>query len=259
MRKANGIIMAAVLPLVLTACATGPDEEASALAEARQQYQELAAQEEIQNRAPTPLLDAEQALERAADADSATDREHHLYLARQLMETARVVAERKGLETATKALSQEREQLRLSIREQELQQARQRTQELETELAALEAKRTDRGLLVTLDDLFFETDRAKINPGAEEKLNTLSRYLREHPEQAVIVEGHTDSRGPEEYNRELSQQRAEAVKQALVIRGVASERLAARGHGESRPVASNNTSGGRQLNRRVEIVLPDGG
>lgn len=237
-------------------CASTPEED-SPYAKAREQYQQLAANEQIQALAPTPLYDAQQALQRAEDADDAVARRHQIYLANQQMAVARAVAERKQLETQMEALAEEREQLRLSLREKELQQAQSRTQELQQELAALEAERTDRGLMVTLDNVFFETDQANLKPGVTGSLDKLAGFMRDHPEQQVVVEGHTDSRGPESYNDQLSRQRAEAVKQAMVTRGVEPDRIQARGYGESRPVASNENPGGRQLNRRVEIVFPD--
>lgn len=240
-----------VAGLLLAGCAGQPADD-SAWAEVRDAYEQAAQDPQIQARAPTPLFEAEQALERAAESDDAAQREHLLYLASQHIDIARTVAERAGLERQIKTLASERERLQLAAREQELQQLR-------SELAALEARRTDRGLLVTLDEVFFETGKANIATGTESTLDKLATFMRDHPDQEVVIEGHTDSRGPEEYNRDLSQRRAEAVKQAMVARGVQSDRLVTRGYGESRPVASNENAGGRQLNRRVEIVFPNGG
>lgn len=249
------IRMSTALAIVLAAgCASTPEED-SAFADARDQYQQLAGNEQIQANASSALFEAEQALQRAAAVEDEA-REHQIYLANQHMAVAQAVTERKQIEGQMQALADEREQLRLSVRERELQQAQSRAEQLQQELAALEAKRTDRGLLVTLDEVFFETDKAELKPGVASTLNKLAGFMREHPEQEVVVEGHTDSRGPEAYNQQLSEQRAEAVKQAMVDRGVDGARIQTRGLGESQPVASNETSGGRQLNRRVEIVFP---
>jgi outer membrane protein OmpA-like peptidoglycan-associated protein len=83
--------------------------------------------------------------------------------------------------------------------------------------------------------------------------------LKGQPDQNVVIEGHTDSVGSEEYNLGLSQRRAEAVRMALVERGVRAEHVRAIGKGETSPVASNANTGGRQQNRRVEIIFPNGG
>lgn len=251
MISARRLVGVLFLPLILAACATGPEENPR-YAELHQRYQQLSAREDVRLAAASELLNAEEALDAAAGAGSADEQDHQLYLAQQYLAIAETAAERRNIEQSMKTLAQQK-------REEELQQATERSQALESELAALEAKRTNRGLLVTLNDVFFETAADKIPPGASNPIGKLADYLKEHPDQEVIVEGHTDSRGPEDYNRRLSRERAESVKDAIVALGIAEDRISTRGLGESRPIASNNTSGGRQLNRRVEIVLPGAG
>jgi outer membrane protein OmpA-like peptidoglycan-associated protein len=122
-------------------------------------------------------------------------------------------------------------------------------------LADLEAKQTERGLVVTLGDVLFETDRAELKPGAERNLDKLVAALREHDDTTVAIEGHTDSTGSSSYNVDLSQRRAQSVTSYLDSHGVAPARLTTRGLGEDYPVASNDNPAGRQQNRRVEIVI----
>jgi outer membrane protein OmpA-like peptidoglycan-associated protein len=199
-----------------------------------------------------PLYEARKALDRVAEADDPAELDHQVYMTRRYLDIAQEETASELAEAQVQQLAQERDRLQLTGREQQVE-------ELEAELAALEAERTDRGILVTLQDVLFQTNRATLEPGAERSLSAIAQYLEKHPEREVVIEGHTDARGPEDYNRQLSQRRAESVKEALVGRGVPEERIEARGLGESTPVASNDNPTGRQLNRRVEVVILDTG
>lgn len=148
---------------------------------------------------------------------------------------------------------------------QEVERARQEAaatgeemQRMEEELAELQARQTPRGIILTLQDIVFEVDKAEIKPGSERSIQKIADFLKEHPERSILVEGFTDSTGPEEYNQKLSDERAQAVAEALVANGIEPERIQTRGYGEGYPVASNQTAAGRQLNRRVEIVISGG-
>ncbi len=125
--------------------------------------------------------------------------------------------------------------------------------------AILETRRDTRGLIVNLSDVLFDTGQATLKPGAREKLSKLSGLLAAYSGvYQMEIEGHTDSVGSEESNLTLSRGRAEAVRGYLVQNGVKTELiLAAQGFGESKPVADNETSAGRQVNRRVEIIIAD--
>ncbi len=131
-------------------------------------------------------------------------------------------------------------------------------EKLRSDLAALQAKQTERGLVLTLGDVLFDTAQATLKPGAAGTLDRVSAFLAKEQGYQVLIEGHTDSRGSDEYNLSLSERRAEAVRTALVTRGVGAERVVARGLGESYPVASNDDSAGQQQNRRVELIFSDG-
>lgn len=142
-------------------------------------------------------------------------------------------------------------------RAQEAREANLRAQTLEQELADLKAKKTDRGVVLTLGDVLFETGRATLQPGAYQTIDRLAKALKDVPERKVMIEGHTDSVGAAEFNQQLSESRAQSVQAALLQRGVASDQIATIGKGESTPVASNDNAGGRQQNRRVEMVFQE--
>ena len=127
---------------------------------------------------------------------------------------------------------------------------------LETELADMRAKQTDRGWVLTLkNELLFDTGGSELKPGAERALDNLVQFLEKHRDRSIAIEGFTDSTGSKQLNQSLSEKRAWAVKAALVKRGIASNRIDARGYGPQFPIASNDNAAGRQLNRRVEIVI----
>lgn len=128
---------------------------------------------------------------------------------------------------------------------------------MEIEFTELQAEQTDRGLVLTLGDVLFDTDRTTLKPGASLTMDRLAAFLNDHPERALLIEGHTDSQGSDTYNHALSVRRAEAVNSALIARGVSAHRLEPVGLGEEYPVATNDTVAGRQENRRVEIVVSD--
>jgi outer membrane protein OmpA-like peptidoglycan-associated protein len=134
-------------------------------------------------------------------------------------------------------------------------QANEETARVRAELDALKATPTSRGMVLTLGDVLFDTGRAELKSGATRKLDQLAQFLAEHPDRRVQIDGFTDSVGTDSYNEELSQRRANAVRTALLSRGVDASRIGTEGYGKSYPVADNGDSGGRQLNRRVEVVI----
>lgn len=127
--------------------------------------------------------------------------------------------------------------------------------DLRRQISALQAEITDRGLVLTLGDLLFATDRAILEPGADRHLDRLVSFLERYPERRVEIEGHTDNVGSGEYNLGLSRRRADSVLDYLTQRGINPGRLSALGLGQERPIASNLTAAGRQQNRRVEIII----
>ena len=104
-------------------------------------------------------------------------------------------------------------------------------------------------------DVEFDYNKSIIKPGYYKDIDDLVNVMKDHPELKVVIEGHTDNSGSAEYNKKLSQQRAEAVKQYMVEKGIEANRLKAKGFGEEKPIASNDTEEGRQKNRRVEAAV----
>ncbi len=188
---------------------------------------------------------------------------------RQQAEQARVQAEQARLQAdkdraaaeqaradALKA-SAEAEQARKAAEAQlsAAQAAQAQAAKLQAQLAELKAQQTDRGMVLTLGDVLFDTGRAELKAGATRTVEQLVAFLKDNPERTLAIEGYTDSVGSDAYNLRLSQARAQAVQLALTQRGVAATRISAKGLGEASPVASNDTAEGRQRNRRVEVVI----
>jgi outer membrane protein OmpA-like peptidoglycan-associated protein len=138
--------------------------------------------------------------------------------------------------------------------------AEQDTQALRARLldqlnAILQTRDTARGLIVNMSDVLFDFDQATLKPGSKEKLAKVSGILLAYPALRMEVEGHTDSVGTDDYNLQLSQRRADAVRDYLVSNGIAATSIQSVGLGKAGPVASNDTAAGRQQNRRVEMVV----
>jgi outer membrane protein OmpA-like peptidoglycan-associated protein len=141
--------------------------------------------------------------------------------------------------------------------QQEASAAAERATRLQQQLADLTAKQTSRGMVVTLQDVVFDVGQADLKPGSERFVERLATVLKENPDRRVRVEGFTDSQGSADYNQALSERRAAAVRRALVARGITPDRIEMQGYGKSFPVASNDIAAGRQLNRRVEVIISD--
>lgn len=165
------------------------------------------------------------------------------------------------------ALSQQQAaaaQQNLQMSQQQIEQTRRQADEatmranrLEEQLIELQAKQTERGTVITLEEVLFDTGKAQLKSGARRSLEKLASVLKQNPERNIIIEGFTDSVGGQSYNISLSQKRADAVKEALQELGIDESRMRVRGYGEEYPIASNNNVAGRQLNRRVEIIISD--
>jgi outer membrane protein OmpA-like peptidoglycan-associated protein len=278
-----------------SSCAVSPQanrqlEEARAayrLAAADPQV-ELRAQPELQS-AANALSEAE----RLAQEGGASELiEHNAYLAERRARIAQRAAEARKAEADIAAVAEERRRSRLEseaamarqqarqaemaryeaeARAKALEQERLRKEQqqstaaaelaaevkrLEVELADVRAKQTERGWVLTLkNELLFDSAAATLKPGAHRALDNLAQFLRKYPDRDIAIEGFTDSTGSKEVNQRLSERRAAAVKDALVLRGIEARRIDARGYGPAFPIASNESESGRQLNRRVEIVI----
>jgi outer membrane protein OmpA-like peptidoglycan-associated protein len=125
------------------------------------------------------------------------------------------------------------------------------------QLADLAAIPTSRGVVVTLNDAMFDPGRSVLLPGGSATVRKLADFLVTHPERTIAIEGYTDSSGNAYADQRLAEQRAAAVQAALVGYGVEPSRIVVRSYGPAYPIASNGTAAGRQMNRRVEIVISD--
>jgi outer membrane protein OmpA-like peptidoglycan-associated protein len=139
----------------------------------------------------------------------------------------------------------------------DLATANAKVAQMATELAALNAKKTERGMVITLGAVLFDTNKADLRSRGAASMQKLADFFKEYPERTALIEGFTDSTGDSGYNRDLSDRRANAVRNTVIGLGVDGNRVSTRGLGEEDPVASNETTAGRQLNRRVEIILSD--
>ena len=244
-----------------------------ALEQARTAYAQAEQTPAVVSNASVPLREAHQALQRAerewTDHHDTEEVQHLATLASQRVDIARAAAEKQVAEAQIQQATEDRDQVLLNARTREAQRAQQQAQvatsqaqaatsqvqQLQQELAALKAKQTERGLVLTLGDVLFETGKAELRPGALQNLYPLVTFLQKYPERRAVIEGYTDSVGSDAYNLDLSERRADAVRDFLLQNGVNPAQLTTRGYGKASPVASNATAEGRQQNRRVELII----
>ena len=177
--------------------------------------------------------------------------------AKQEAEAAKAQAEAQQQQLATEAdkarkAADEADRLR---QQAEKEKADLRAQLLQQLNAVLATRDTARGLIANMSDVLFKTGSYELLAGARERLAKVSGIVLAHPGLHLDVEGHTDGVGSDEYNMQLSQRRAEAVRSYFIEQGVPQDAIVAHGYGKTQPVASNDTPEGRQQNRRVELVL----
>jgi outer membrane protein OmpA-like peptidoglycan-associated protein len=192
--------------------------------------------------------------QRTAEADQAKATAQQAQLAAQ---QAQAKAQMAQSETSNAMRQTQMAQDDAALAQQKTREAQARSAALEAQLNDLAAKKTERGLIITLGDVLFGTDLSRLTSEGMHTAQKLAMLLQQNPQRKVLVEGYTDSTGAADYNQALSERRANAVRTALLEQGVAVERIAIRGYGESYPVAANETAANRQLNRRVEIVVSD--
>jgi len=290
--RVPGVLMLSAAAAVLGACSTMTEPNA-ALTRAHAGYRTLQADPQVGKLAPAEMSQAEEALRTAdlswqrRDKESVVD--HLAYLAQQRVGVAREVASTKVWEqaivSAKAGLDKERsradnQQARnetavarqntrdksaeLAVAKADVQTARAdaqadkaRATELEMQLRDMNAKQTERGAVFTVSDVQFDSSRAEVRGNGG--LDKLVAFFKAHPTRTAFIEGFTDSQGGEAANLDLSERRAVSVRNSMIDQGVGAERLSTRGYGESHPVATNGTSAGRQMNRRVEILISEDG
>ncbi len=266
MQKKSYFYGSLIVLAVVSGCSSTPYN--LALSEAHNQYNNARTDPQITNMAALELQEASKYLDKADHALKAQENDskvnHLAYLASQQVAIAQETAKAKVAESAVTDASAKRDQVLLEARTAEAEEAKQQVAfdqlliaRQQKELEELNAKKTERGLVVTLDDVLFRTDMAQLQPGGIRTVQKVANFLRQYEQKRVLIEGHTDSTGSHNYNQELSDRRANAVRMALIDSGISSHRIDARGYGEDFPVAGNETSAGRQLNRRVEIIFSD--
>jgi outer membrane protein OmpA-like peptidoglycan-associated protein len=283
------LIAITVAAAMLTACASAPVKPEGAAA-VRNKLIQLQSNPQLADRAPVAIKDAEMAV-RAAEKPQTDEplTRHLVYIADRKVDTAKALAETTAEDQRT-ALNEQREKLRLDSRTREADLAKgqvaaaradsaeqklaadrsradadaarmaaassqQQSAELQRQIDEMHAKVTDRGVVLTLGDVLFTSGQADLKTAATGNLNKLVSFLNQYPDRTVVVEGYTDSVGTDDYNQGLSERRADSVKSYLVRQGVGAQRLSALGKGKQDPIAGNDSAGGRQQNRRVEVVI----
>lgn len=271
---------------ILSGCSAVPNP---ALTDAHNAYNNARVNTQVGTLAELEMKQADDSLKKADLAYAEDDEDeavnHFAYVATQQVAIAQATAIRKVAETAVNNAESKRNQVRLDARTAEADAAKrqaalsqQTVDRQNTELAVaganserdqallaqqdilinqLNAKKTARGLVITLGDVLFRSNKARLQSGGLRNVDKLADFLKQYSGYKVLIEGYTDSKGGAEFNEELSDRRAYAVRTALVDGGVNSERIMTRGYGEEYPVADNDTAANRQLNRRVEIILSD--
>ena len=235
------MLSASAMTIGLFACSTPPN---TALQQAHNTYAAAAQDPNVVAAAPNDLQQAKSLLARADAAESGGDQaeaSHRAYLVEQKVAVAREEAKFRQETEAIRTANAQRSQVVLSERDREL--------------AQLKARQTPQGLVITVGNVLFQTGKAELAPGAQPTMDRLAAFLQKHPDQRVRINGYTDSRGGEALNMELSQRRADAVRTALVSRGIEPSLIETHGYGKASPVAGNETTEGRQMNRRVEILV----
>lgn len=254
-------------PLKLTLLAAGvalsscASSEPPAVVQASQVVAGAAASPTVQQYAPVELAQARTILAQARDAEDQEAR-HLAYLASQQARIAQNRAAARADMAEIEKLGDLRGEMltdaarqRAAVAERRARQARAENVELREQLSDLKTRQTETGLVVTLSDVLFEFDQAQLQPGGRRQIARIAQALRDDSKSTVRIEGHTDSLGAAGYNRDLSQRRAEAVREAFIVEGIDPQRVQATGLGEAYPVATNDTAAGRQQNRRVDVLI----
>ena len=249
----------------LTAERARAEQEAARL---REEQAKLSAEQEQALHAAKEKLTAERA---RAEQEAARLREEQgkLALAAEQQEKLALAAEQARAEAEATRLQEEQEKLsvlaaeraRAEQAERELARLRAEHEKARAELTATLSRLTQvreepRGVVVTLPgNIFFNVNKADVKPAMQMQLTKIAKALAAVPDQNLLIEGHTDSVGSNEYNQSLSESRAQSVQTILLAGGIAAERMDIKGYGESKPIADNDTPSGQAQNRRVEIVL----
>jgi len=256
------VTVAAAVSLALAACATTPQSNAM-LEQARAQVTSAQTNPHVTGESKVDLTAAQEALARGDALLKAgkpvADVNHEAYVAERFALAAQRGAELDVSQKAIADANNRRNAVLLVAREDDAARAQAKSRELEVALADLKASKTDRGVVITLGDVLFATGSADLKSGSRQTLDKLTAFLQAYPKREVQIDGYTDNVGSADYNQGLSERRADSVRDALTRMGIARDRILTKGLGESSPVADNDTAGGRQQNRRVEVIVLEEG
>lgn len=172
-------------------------------------------------------------------------------------EIANGTAQRQAVLIQAREREAQRSAVQASEARQQADASALRAESIEAQLADLKLQKTERGLVLTLGDVLFDTGQATLKSGADGTLDRLATALRDKTGRKVTIEGHTDNVGSDASNQGLSERRAQAVQSGLTERGVARSQITTLGKGENFPIASNDSVDGRQSNRRVELIFTE--
>jgi outer membrane protein OmpA-like peptidoglycan-associated protein len=285
----NKNILTATVLIGLTALSGCAATKNIALTEAHDIYNKALLTPQVANLAAMELKDADNTLSKAdqalKDGESVTNVNHLAYMAKLKVNIAQEAAERKSAEATIETLNANISMIRLEARTAEADAAQQQLanaklvadqqaaallaanasaarnqaiiEQQEIQLKDLNAKKTKRGLVVTLGDVLFNTNKAQLKTNGTRSVQKLADFLKKYPHHKVLIEGYTDSVGSEKLNQKLSERRANTVRETLNSMGIDNERISTQGYGEMFPIVKNNTKANRQTNRRVEIVVSD--
>lgn len=234
--------------------------EVDHLAYLAKQRVSLAQQTGAQKAADAQLLSAEAERDRtrlAARTSEAEAAQRQAMSSQQDAQTAQRLAQSSQQDAQAAQRSAAASRMDAQASQMQNADAQARAMQLEDQLRALNAKKTERGMVVTIGDVLFDSGRAELKPGSGRDMGKLADFFKANPQRTALVEGFTDSVGGEAANQDLSNRRAAAVQAALADLGVNRQRISTRGYGEAFPIAGNDNASGRQMNRRVEIVLSD--
>ena len=187
----------------------------------------------------------------------ALDRQRELEKQRAQMdaEQSRLAAKTEAERAEIATREAERARLAAQVESEKAAKARADTEQLMMELSDLKAKQTERGIVLTVGDVLFAFGKADLSPKADRNVEKLADFLKKYPNRNVLIEGHTDSIGSEEYNLGLSRELSESVKEKLVGDGIEPDRITTVGYGKKYPAVSNDTEANRALNRRVVVII----
>lgn len=294
--RTTGITVAAAVAAILAGCASTPEAPVGSR-EVRNKLTTLQSDTALASQVRVAIEQTEAAVKLAEtpqrDAELAA---HRIYMADHMVDTTRATAETRLAESQRAALRQQADNARLAARTIEADIARAdatqarseasaaqmaalaargdaeaartatataaaaadaRRRELAEQIALLQARDTDRGIVLTLGDVLFASGSASLRPGTIGNLDRLVVFLDKYPDRNAVIEGHTDSMGSDMHNQDLSLRRADSVRSYIAGKGISSSRLTSVGKGEAQPLASNDSAAGRRQNRRVEIVIGD--